>query len=99
MPSQEGGGIIPTPMNSLRGLGDKSTVILLKGRCQMIDGNETGVDFSNLTTATIFDQLERLLDGVSAILLAEPSNSKRARSGLIHSGFSLGSGMSLLALS
>jgi len=59
-----------TPSNSinLRGLGTRSTLILLNGQRQTIDGNNgSQVDINNLAPAIMLERIELVLDGASAL--------------------------------
>jgi len=59
-----------TPTNSinLRGLGARSTLILLNGQRQTIDGNSSSqVDINNLAPAIMVERMELVLDGASAL--------------------------------
>ena len=60
-------GNTPTVTVNLRGLGNRSTLVLLNGRRQTIDGSGTGVDVNNLAPAIMVQRVEMLLDGASAI--------------------------------
>src|SRR5690606_2165372 len=57
----------PTQTINLRGLGNRSTLVLLNGRRQTIDGSGTGVDVNNLAPSIMVERVEMLLDGASAI--------------------------------
>ncbi|HEX7080188.1 MAG TPA: TonB-dependent receptor [Gammaproteobacteria bacterium] len=65
--TQEGGGNSPTSTINLRGLGNRSTLVLLNGRRQTIDGSGTGVDVNNMAPSIMIERIEMLLDGASAI--------------------------------
>lgn len=59
-----------TPTNSinLRGLGARSTLILLNGQRQTIDANSASqVDINNLAPAIALERIELVLDGASAL--------------------------------
>jgi len=59
-----------TPSNSinLRGLGTRSTLILLNGQRQTIDANGgSQVDINNLAPAIMLERIELVLDGASAL--------------------------------
>jgi iron complex outermembrane recepter protein len=59
-----------TPTNSinLRGLGTRSTLILLNGQRQTIDANGgSQVDINNLAPAIMLERIELVLDGASAL--------------------------------
>ncbi len=59
-----------TPTNSinLRGLGARSTLILLNGQRQTIDGNSSSqVDINNLAPSIMVERMELVLDGASAL--------------------------------
>ena len=59
-----------TPTNSidLRGLGARSTLVLLNGQRQTIDANSASqVDVNNLTPAIMLERIELVLDGASAL--------------------------------
>ena len=59
-----------TPTNSinLRGLGSRSTLILLNGQRQTIDANTASqVDVNNLAPAIMLERVELVLDGASAL--------------------------------
>lgn len=59
-----------TPSNSinLRGLGTRSTLILLNGQRMTIDGNAgSQVDINNLAPAIMLERIELVLDGASAL--------------------------------
>lgn len=59
-----------TPTNSinLRGLGARSTLVLLNGQRQTIDGNGASqVDINNLAPAIMLERIELVLDGASAL--------------------------------
>lgn len=66
-------GAVPrdaTGSNSIdiRGLGDRSTLILLNGQRQTVDGNESSVvDINNLAPAIMVQRVEMLLNGSSAL--------------------------------
>lgn len=58
----------PTNSINLRGLGDRSTLILLNGQRQTVDANGQGaVDINNLAPAIMIERLELVLDGASAL--------------------------------
>lgn len=59
-----------TPTNSidLRGLGPRSTLVLLNGQRQVIDANSASeVDVNNLAPSIMIERVELLLDGASAL--------------------------------
>ena len=59
-----------TPSNSinLRGLGERSTLILMNGQRMTIDGNAgSQVDINNLAPAIMLERIELVLDGASAL--------------------------------
>lgn len=59
-----------TPTNSinLRGLGSRSTLVLLNGQRQTIDANSASqVDINNLAPSIMIDRIELVLDGASAL--------------------------------
>lgn len=59
-----------TPSNSinLRGLGTRSTLVLLNGQRMTIDGNAgSQVDINNLAPAIMIERIELVLDGASAL--------------------------------
>ncbi len=59
-----------TPTNSidLRGLGPRSTLVLLNGQRQTIDANSASqVDVNNLAPAIMLERIELVLDGASAL--------------------------------
>ena len=59
-----------TPTNSInmRGLGSRSTLILLNGQRMTVDANAgSQVDINNLAPAIMVERMELLLDGASAI--------------------------------
>ncbi|HMB74489.1 MAG TPA: TonB-dependent receptor plug domain-containing protein, partial [Gammaproteobacteria bacterium] len=59
-----------TPTNSinLRGLGSRSTLILLNGQRMTIDANgQSQVDINNLAPTIMVERMELLLDGASAL--------------------------------
>jgi len=59
-----------TPTNSinLRGLGERSTLILLNGQRVTVDANSTStIDINNLAPAIMLDRIELVLDGASAL--------------------------------
>jgi len=59
-----------TPSNSinLRGLGTRSTLVLLNGQRQTIDANAgSQVDINNLAPAIMIERIELVLDGASAL--------------------------------
>ncbi len=59
-----------TPTNSinLRGLGSRSTLVLLNGQRQTIDANSASqVDVNNLAPAIMLERIELVLDGASAL--------------------------------
>lgn len=59
-----------TPTNSinLRGLGERSTLILLNGQRMTIDANSASqVDINNLAPQIMVERMELLLDGASAL--------------------------------
>ena len=63
-------GNFNTPSNSinLRGLGTRSTLILLNGQRQTIDGNNgSQVDINNLAPSIMLERIELVLDGASAL--------------------------------
>lgn len=58
------------PSNSidLRGLGDRSTLVLLNGQRQTIDANDNSVvDVNNLAPSLMVERVELVLDGSSAL--------------------------------
>ncbi len=58
----------PTASINLRGLGARSTLILLNGQRQTIDANSASqVDVNNLTPAIMLERIELVLDGASAL--------------------------------
>ena len=59
-----------TPTNSInmRGLGSRSTLVLLNGQRQTIDANSASqVDVNNLAPAIMLERIELVLDGASAL--------------------------------
>lgn len=53
---------------NIRGLGDRSTLVLINGQRQTIDGNAASVvDVNNLTPAIMVQRVEMVLDGSSAL--------------------------------
>jgi iron complex outermembrane receptor protein len=53
---------------NIRGLGDRSTLVLLNGQRQTIDGNAASVvDINALTPAIMVERVEMVLDGSSAL--------------------------------
>ncbi|WP_428096234.1 TonB-dependent receptor plug domain-containing protein [Candidatus Rariloculus sp.] len=59
-----------TPTNSIdmRGLGARSTLVLLNGQRQTIDANSASqVDVNNLAPAIMLERIELVLDGASAL--------------------------------
>jgi iron complex outermembrane receptor protein len=66
------GGVLRSATGSnsinIRGLGDRSTLVLLNGQRQTIDGNAASVvDINSLTPTIMVQQLEMVLDGSSAL--------------------------------
>ena len=58
----------PTSSIDLRGLGPRSTLVLLNGQRQTIDANSASqVDVNNLTPAIMLQRIELVLDGASAL--------------------------------
>ena len=58
----------PTSSIDLRGLGPRSTLVLLNGQRQTIDANSASqVDVNNLTPAIMLQRIELVLDGSSAL--------------------------------
>jgi iron complex outermembrane receptor protein len=63
-------GNFNTPSNSinLRGLGTRSTLVLMNGQRQTIDANGgSQVDINNLAPAIMIERIELVLDGASAL--------------------------------
>jgi len=58
----------PTSSIDLRGLGPRSTLVLLNGQRQTIDANDLSeVDVNNLAPAIMLERIELVLDGASAL--------------------------------
>jgi iron complex outermembrane receptor protein len=58
----------PTSSIDLRGLGPRSTLVLLNGQRQTIDANSASqVDVNNLAPAIMLERIELVLDGASAL--------------------------------
>ena len=58
----------PTSSINLRGLGARSTLVLLNGQRQTIDANSgSQVDVNNLAPAIMLERIELVLDGASAL--------------------------------
>jgi iron complex outermembrane receptor protein len=58
----------PTSSIDLRGLGARSTLVLLNGQRQTIDANDgSEVDINNLAPSIMLERIELVLDGASAL--------------------------------
>ena len=58
----------PTSSINMRGLGSRSTLVLLNGQRQTIDANSASqVDVNNLAPAIMLERIELVLDGASAL--------------------------------